>query len=89
MITQELRNLTDKMYCDITKTTQAYTTPQENTGKLIENTISQALTKPQDVTPPNPTVDSRMFRTNCTSNSSYETNWTSPWPTTNFGMPQQ
>ena len=51
MITQELRNFTDKVSDDITKTTQACIAAQENTGKLIENVISQALMKPQDVTP--------------------------------------
>ena len=64
MITQELQNFTNKMSSDINKSTQACTVAQENTGKLIENAISQALTRPQDVTPPIPTIDSRMFRTN-------------------------
>ena len=49
---------------DIIKITQACTAVQENTGKLIENAISQALTKPQDVTPCNPIIDSRTFGTN-------------------------
>ena len=79
----------DKVSGDITKITQAWTAAQENTGKLIENIISQALTKPKDVTPPNPTIDSKMFGTNCTSNSSYETKWALSSPTTNFTMPQQ
>ena len=79
----------DKMSGDITKITQACTIAQENTGKLIENVISQVSTKPQHVAPPNPTVHSRTFENNLRSNSSYETNWTSPWPITNFGMPQQ
>ena len=39
--------------------------------------------------PPCPTVDSRTFKTNHTSTSSYETNWTSSWPTNNYGIPQQ
>ena len=43
------------------------------------------LTKPQDVTLPNPAIDSRTFGTNHASNSSYETNWTSSWQTNNFG----
>ena len=51
MIAQQLRNLTVKVSCDITKITQACTAAQENTGKLIENAISQALTKPQDFMP--------------------------------------
>ena len=33
---------------DITEIMHAHTAAQENTGKLIENAISQALTKPQD-----------------------------------------
>ena len=78
---QGLRDFMDKVSNDITKS-QTYTAAQENTGKLIENMISQALIKPQDVTPPNPTIDLRTFRTNHISNSSFETNWT-------FGMPQQ
>ena len=64
----------DKVSGDITKITQACSTAQENTGKLIENTILQALTKLQDVTPLNPTIDSRTFGTNCALNSSYKTN---------------
>ena len=47
---------------DITKITQAYTAAQENMGKLIENTISQALTKAQDVSPPTTTIDSRNLK---------------------------
>ena len=65
---------------------QAYTKAQENIGKLIENVISQALTKSQDSTPPNPALDSRS---NQTSNSSYEANWTLSWPTSNYNMQQQ
>ena len=42
----------DKVSGDITKITQACTTVQENTGKLIEKAISQALTKSQDITHP-------------------------------------
>ena len=46
MITQELRYFMDKVSSDITKIKQTCTTAQENTGKLIENAMSQALTKP-------------------------------------------
>ena len=67
---QELRYLTDKVSGDIIKIMQACTAAQENTGKLKENAIAQALTKPQDVMPPNSAIDSRPFRINCTSNSS-------------------
>ena len=69
-ITWELRNFMNRVSGDITKITQVCTAAQENTGKLIENAISQALDKPQDVTPPNPTMESRAFGTNHTSNSS-------------------
>ena len=86
MITQELRNFMDKVSGNITKITQACATVQANTSKLIENAILQALTKPQDITPPNPTIDSRN---SWTSNSSYEASWTLSWPTTNYGMTQQ
>ena len=61
MIKQELQNFMDKVSCDITKIMQACTVVQENTGKLIENPISHALNKPQDVTPPNPHIDFRNF----------------------------
>ena len=67
---------------------QACTTAQENTGKLIENAFSQALTKPQDVTSPNPAIDFGTFGTNHASFSSYKTNWTLSWQTNNFGIPQ-
>ena len=43
----------DQVSSGITKFTQACTTAHENTGKLIEN-VSQALTKPQDITPLTP-----------------------------------
>ena len=67
---------------------QACTIAQEITGKLTENTISQALTKPQEVMPPNPNMHSRTFSTNHASNYLYETNWTLSWQTNNFGIPQ-
>ena len=41
MITQDLRNFTDKLSSDINKITQAYTTAQENTGRLKENAVSR------------------------------------------------
>ena len=47
MITKELKNFTDKVSGDITKIAQANNSAQENTGKLIQNPISQALTKPR------------------------------------------
>ena len=52
IITQEFKNFRNKVSSDITKITQEYTTAQENTGKLIENAVSQALNKSQDSTPP-------------------------------------
>ena len=45
MIIQELRNFMAKVSGDITKIMQTHTAAQENTGKLVENAISQALTK--------------------------------------------
>ena len=47
---------------------QAYSTAHENTGKLIENAISQVLTKAQ-----NTTTSLRNFRVNY-ANPSNETN---------------
>ena len=41
MITQELRNIMDKVFGHINKITQACTAAQENTSKLIENAILQ------------------------------------------------
>ena len=55
----------------------------------IKNAISQALTKPQEVTPPNPTIDSRTFGTNHTPNCSCEINRISSWSTNDYGMPPQ
>ena len=51
IITQELQSFTDKMSGDLNKITQACTTAQDNTSKLIENAISQALARPWDSTP--------------------------------------
>ena len=45
MITQELRNVMDKVFGDINKITQACTSAQENTDKLTENAILQAQLK--------------------------------------------
>ena len=75
-----------KVAGDITKTKQTCTTSEESTEELIGNVISQALSKPQDITPPSPTLDSRS---SWTSDSSYEANWTLSRPTTNYNMPQQ
>ena len=49
MLTQELRNFTDKLSGDINKVTQACTTAKVNAGKLIENAMLQVLTKPEDI----------------------------------------
>ena len=76
------------MSSDITKIMQEFTTAQENTGNLTKNAISQALTRPQEVIPPNPTIESRTFETNFTLSSSNETNWTFSWQTNNFCLPQ-
>ena len=62
MITQEPRNIKDEVSGDINKITQACMAAQENTGKLIENAISQALSKPQDIMPPYPAIDFRKFK---------------------------
>ena len=43
MITEELKSFTNKVFGDITKITQPHNAAQENKGKHIENTISQAL----------------------------------------------
>ena len=61
MITEELRKVANKVSGDITKITQAYNTAQENTGKLIENAISQALTKAQYTTSSSTSVDARIL----------------------------
>ena len=74
---------------DITKITQANAAIQENMGKLIQNAIIQVPTKAQDVTSPAAPIDCRNFGVKHTTNSSYETNWTSPWPTPNIVMSQQ
>ena len=50
--------------------------------------ISQALTKPQDITPSNPARDPRTFGANCESSSSYNINWTTSWQANKFGIPQ-
>ena len=88
MITEELKNFTNKVSGNITKITQEYDTAQENTGKLIENAISQALTKTQSTTTLSTSIDIRNFGTNYT-NPPYETSWTSAWPTPNHNVSQQ
>ena len=39
MVKQQMRNFMDKVSDDTNKITHAFTTAQENTGKLIENAI--------------------------------------------------
>ena len=75
----------NKVSGDINKNTQVCTATQENTGKLIENAVSQAPTKPQDIISPNP---SRTSGANQESNSSYAANWTTSWQTNNSGIQQ-
>ena len=82
------KKFTNKVSGDITKIMQAYTTVQENTGKFIENTISQMLTKAQNTTISPTSVDARNVGVNYT-NSSYETNWTTALTTSNLAMLQQ
>ena len=70
----------------LAKMTQAHNTVQEYTGTLVENAISQALTKVKDaVTPSSTTVDASIQGINNT-NPSYQSNWTSTWPTSNPTM---
>ena len=88
MITQELWNFMDKVSGDINKITHVFTTVQENAGKLIENAISQSLTKPQDIIPTNTSRDTRNFGVNRESNSLYDVNWTVSWQTNNNDIPQ-
>ena len=73
---------------DITKIIQAYNTAQEKTGKLIENTISQVLTKAQSIITPGTSIYTGDFGTNYT-NCQYEKSWTSAWLTSNHNMSQQ
>ena len=84
MITQVLRNFTDKVSGNINKIIQACPAAQENTGKLKE----KVLTTPQDIPPPNPATGSSTFEAYCASNSSYETNGTTSLQTNNFGITQ-
>ena len=47
---QELQNFTNKESSDLHKITQTCTTAQENTSRLVQDVISQALSSPQDRT---------------------------------------
>ena len=51
---EELKNFTKQVSNNITEMTQAHSTAQEHTCKLIEHAISKALTKTQDTTMPLP-----------------------------------
>ena len=64
MMTEELKNFKNEVSGDITKITQAYNGAQENTGKLIENAISQALIKAQSITISATPIDTRNVETN-------------------------
>ena len=72
-----------KVSCDINKIMH------HSSGKywlINRKCYLKALTKPQDIMPPKPAIDSRTSGTNCASNS-YETNWTLSWQANNFGIP--
>ena len=56
--------------------------------KSAKNSVSQALTKAQSTTTSSTSIDTRNFGTNY-ANPSYETSWTSAWPTSNHTMPLQ
>ena len=81
--TEELKDFTKQVSSDLTKMTQAHKTVQEHTGKLIENMISQALTKVQDTGIPSYTTVDASFQGENYTNPSYESNWTSTWSTSN------
>ena len=49
-LTEELNTVTTLVSSNISEMTLAHNTAQENTGKMIENAISQALTKTHDTT---------------------------------------
>ena len=83
-----MKKFTNKVSSDITKVTQAYNSSQEKTGQLIENTLSQALTKAQNIITAATPIDTRNFGTNCT-NHPHKARWTSTWPSYNYNMSQQ
>ena len=87
MITEELKNFTHKVSGDVTKITQAHNTEQENTGKLIENAILQALTKAQSTTL-HPLAQILEIL-ELIMHTPYETSWTSAWPTSNHTVAQK
>ena len=75
IMAEELKNFTKQVLNDITKMVQAHNTAQEHTGKLIENAISQTLTKAWDIVASSPTtVNTNIQDINYTS-PSYESNW--------------
>ena len=79
MITKELKKITNKVSGDITEITKAYNTTQENTGKPMENAISQMLTKAQIIAP-STSIDPRNCGTNYV-NPSHETSELLAWLT--------
>ena len=88
MITQELKSFTNKVPVILQKSHRHYNRAQENTGNLMENAISQPLTKAQNTTTSPTSGNPGHFEVNY-ANSSCETNWASAWPTSNLAMSQQ
>ena len=85
IITEELKNSTNKVSSDITKITQAYNTAQENTGQTHRKCNITSTTNAQSTTTPSTPVNTRNCGTNYT-NPSYETSWISAWLTSNHAM---
>ena len=81
IMAEELKSFTKQVLSDIMKKTQAHNCVQEHTGKLIENAMSQALTKAQDTVVPSPTTVNTSIQDVNYASPSYESNWTSNWPT--------
>ena len=63
--------------------TQACNTVQEHAGKLIENAISQALSKTQGTTASPPTTVNASTRTINYASITYDSHQTSSLPTAN------
>ena len=90
IITQELQNVTNKLSGYLYQITWVCTMAQENTNRLIQDAISQALATPLDstLTGGNSPRQPRTFTSNWVSNSSNNTNFPPSWQTDDFGVTQ-
>ena len=83
-LTEELKTFTTIVSSNISEMTLAHKTAQENTGKMIENSISQAITKTQDTTVSPPATSYTNHQNIIYTSSTYNIHSAPNWYSDNY-----